>query len=226
MMSLFHGANQDQLRTGDVLILKGTANGALIESTASIGFVFSTMPALASYSDGQGDSASFRYPLSQECGGVPCPLPVRAGPGGDVVVALSVWRPQRQRLADEPGEGEWMDVGNLTYAVEMGGVAYAGVCPQSSYSGLSADLGADPEFTKHAGPPTNGGYRFFDLAGDRPANPANTFSFTLNLSDCLRATGRSLNAGEAQGIIFWAFSETPGGGISLANFPAQFKLQP
>jgi hypothetical protein len=223
-MSLFHGASQDQLRTGDVLIEKATIGGEPIESTASIGFVFSTMPALASYSDGQGNSASFSYPLPADCGAAPC-LPVRAGPDGNAVVTLTVWRPQRQRLAEEPGEGEWMDVGNLTYAVEPGGVPSVGTCPQSSYSGLSGDLVADPSFAQHAGPPTYGAYRFFDLAGDRPADPANTFSFTLNLSDCLRASGRAVTTEQPQGIIFWAFSETPSG-ISLANFPAQFALQP
>jgi hypothetical protein len=225
-MSLFHGATQDQLRTGDVLIVKGTANGAPLESTASVGFVFSTMPALASYSDGQGNSASFTYPLADECKGIPCAQPVRIGPDGNAVITLTVWRPQRQRLADEPGDGAWMDVGNLTYAVEAGGVIGQGTCPESSYSGLSSELATDPAFAQHSGPPTLGQYRFFDLAGDRPSSPANSFSFTLNLTDCFASKGVSIPPGSAQGIFLWAFSETTGGGIAMANFPAQFVLQP
>ncbi len=222
-MSLFHGATQDQIRTGDVLIERATVHGSPVESAASVGFVFSTMPALATYSDGQGNSSSFSYPLAS-CGEGLCALPVRAGPNGDAIVTLTFWRPQRQRVLGEPGAGEWMDVGNLTYATEAGGAS--GVCPESSYSGLDANLTSDPLSANHAGPPTNGGFRLLDLSGDQPSDPANTFTFTLNLTDCLTSKGLSMGTTSFASIVFTAFSETDGEGIAMANFPAVFVLQP
>ena len=113
-MALYTGATDEQMRAGDVLIERATRNEAPVEFVSSLGFVFSTYPALASYDDGQGDSATFTYPRPSKQ-----PLPVRAGPNGDVVLRLTFWRPQRRRLVGEPGEGRWMDVGNLDYTTSI-----------------------------------------------------------------------------------------------------------
>jgi len=65
-----------------------------LESASSVGFIFSTVSAPAAYSDGQGNSGAFSYPYTRG------PVPVRAGPSGDVLLTLTFWRPQRQRIED------------------------------------------------------------------------------------------------------------------------------
>ena len=76
-MAIFHGATSDQIRAGDLLIARGTFNGEPVESPASVGFVFSTFPVLAAYSDGQGDSSTFSYSPGAQSGPPP---PVRRRP--------------------------------------------------------------------------------------------------------------------------------------------------
>ncbi len=236
-MSLFHGATADQIRAGDVLIERGTVHGATAQFASTVGFVYSTMPALASYSDGQGNSSSFSYPrmLCFLAGGVPgptstCPAPVRSGPNGDVVVTMTFWRPQRRRVEREPGGGKWMDVGNLAYGETVTSVglgAPGGFCPQSSYTGVDPNLTLLPPTRSSANPPVLNGARFGDLAGDRPSNPANTFTFTLNLTDCLASKGLSMNAMQPVVANLTALSENDDGGpIFMATSTFNFILQP
>ena len=104
--------------SGDVLIARGTQNGTPVEYAASVGFVYASFPVVASYDDGLGDSADpLRIRVLPTPAAVfhPGPLPVRAGPNGQVVLKLAFWRPQRLRIEGEPGSGKWMDVGNLVY---------------------------------------------------------------------------------------------------------------
>ena len=70
---------------------------------------------------------------------------MRAGPNGQVVLKLTVWRPQRLRIEGEPGTGNWMDIGNLIYgtSVAPSGAAASGPnkqCPQSGYSNVDPNL--------------------------------------------------------------------------------------
>lgn len=70
------------------------------------------------------------------------------------------------------------------------------LCPQSTLSET------DPNLTPSPFPGSDvtsaGGLR--DPAADQPASPANTFTFTLNLTQCLKSHGRSFNPGEEQGL--------------------------
>jgi len=43
-----------------------------------------------------------------------------------------------------------------------------------------------------------------DLAADQPANPANTITYTLDVTSCLAALGFAWNPGEEALINFWA----------------------
>lgn len=234
-MSLYHGATQDQIRAGDVLIVRGLSHGTVQEAATSVGFVFSTLPALAAYGDGQGDSAQFTYPAQCPSGPVPnvfCPQPVRAGPGGDVTLTLTLWRPQRRHIAGDPGEGEWMDVGNLAYATAVV-PAFAhplgtGTCPAGDYSALDANLTPAPPSPFVSGPMLKGGAAFVDLGGDQPSNPANTVSFTLNVSDCMASTqGAPPSTSEPFNVNFSVFSLSNLGTIeSMASSSAPFQLQP
>lgn len=188
-MAMYHGATSDQIHTGDVVVARGTVNGIATESASSIGFVYATFPVVAAYDDGQGDSATLAYPRDPSA----AQSPVRAGPTGDVVLRLTLWRPQRPRAAGDPGTGTWMDVGNLSYIVSVGGSSTQPGCPQRSFSALDANLRA---LTSSPAPQIDlGAGGFADVRGDRPADPANTLSFTLDLSDCLRSKGMTVPRG-------------------------------
>ena len=56
-------------------------------------------------------------------------------------------------------------------------------CPQSSFSE------DDPNLSPNA--PIDGG-GVTDLAPDQPANPANTLTYTLNLTNCMASQGAHL----------------------------------
>ena len=125
---------------------------------------------------------------------------------------LTFWRPQRRPI---PGEtGNWIDVGGLHHTA---GIADVGLsCPQSTFSDSSAGLTpTDAEALERAG--------FRDSSADRAASPANTFAYTLNLTECLRsprfgkrpAPGRSFNPGEERGFGFGAI--TVGSGYSAGE---------
>jgi hypothetical protein len=223
-MSLFHGATDDQLRAGDVLIAKGEANGEPVEAAYSITFVYSTFPVIASYDDGQGNSMAFSYPRPPCHPNVPdpCVAPVRAGEDGDVVLRLRVWRPQRRRLESEPGEGRWMDVGNLSYAVLAGQGFNSGMCPESSY------LAIDPNFTLDTSKPAQGKgeIRYVDPSHDRPASAANSFGLTLNLTQCLAANGVSPSTTTPVSVSLSAFNYAPNGPTNHTASGVNFLLQP
>ena len=218
-MGLFAGASADQLGAGDVLIERATSGGAPVELVSSVGFVFSTYPVFAAYDDGQGDSETFSYPNAQG------PIPVRAGPSGDVVVKLTFWRPQRRRIEGEPGQGEWMDVGHLDYTASARPPFSTSPshCPLSSYSDIDPNLTAQP-----SGNPLPPGFEeshLEDLKDDQPSSPANTFSYTLNLTACLASNGLSMSTTAPTAIEFQAWANSPPS-LSSASFGFQFQLQP
>jgi hypothetical protein len=223
-MALFHGATQDQLHAGDIVIERGTFNGTPVEHPSSVGFVFSTFPVVAAYDDGQGDSGTFTYPHPFVFEG----RPVRAGPSGAVVVRLTFWRPQRLRIEGDPGMGRWIDIGNLAYGATAlparPDVSAGGFCPQSSYSEVDPNLTLQPPSPSLGGPPAMGGAVFADSKGDLPSSPANTFALTLNLTDCLASKGLSMGAEPTQvGIV--ALTDLSGA-ISQTASSVALQLQP
>jgi len=119
-------------------------------------------------------------------------------------LTLTFWRPQRTPIGtgenreaclDETPPCAWIDIGRVTYGVTVEGGA--GACPEQS-----AFSTADPNLTpKSPGGP--GGFR--DLAPDRPALAANTFTYTLNVTQCLASHGASWNSGE-RGFDFKGFA--------------------
>lgn len=180
-LMLLHGATAAQIGTGDVLVQR-INNGAQTQSTATVQYVFATVPTLTSYDDGHGGIVTVPYPVlpggagdTEENG-----FPVTAGPNGHVVVRLTFWRPQRTPIP--PETASWIDIGHLSYGISVG---YTGdYCPISSLSNPSSTLTQTPEFTKEGGILT-------DQADDQPADPANTLSVTVDLTGCLDAQGVS-----------------------------------
>ena len=202
--SLYPNATSAQVGSGDVITEVVTNDGTTTETPTTLDFVFNTVPAIESYSDTAGDSQTVSYPDASGLGTANDPLKVAAGPNGDVVVTFTVWRPQR---AGVPGAGEpaFMDIGHLWYALDHAaapapgsttvGSTTAPQCPVSDYSNLSSTLspGASTSTSGSTVPPSAG---VIDSSADTPASPANTISFTVDVSQCLAAQGSSLPVGQ------------------------------
>jgi len=197
---LSHGATAEQIGTGDVLNWRVTKNGVETQFPTTLPDVFATVPALVSYRDGAGNSATVSYPVQPPFVGSPqdyfgdsqgpyqgfpvAPCSAGAPPPcveGDVVVTLEFWRPQRSAI---PGaeEGDWIDIGGLVYTP---GVALTNLAalPQCRASELSTtDPNLTPTTANIGGLSSAAGFR--DAAGDRRADPGNTVSFSVNLTKC------------------------------------------
>jgi hypothetical protein len=213
---LAHGTDTDHIGTGDLLIERVTDNGVETQYPATLGFVFATTPALASYTREPAQTTPITYPVARDgLGTGGNGLPVSDGPDADqdIEVALTLWPPQRRPIAGEaclsgPTPCEWVDIGHLTYETgidcvegipDPAGCALKG-CPQGALSTTdpkltpSAPIGQPDELPlKEAG-------GFTDTTNDRPAERADVISFTVNLTKCVAAY-RSL------GISFDRFPE-------------------
>jgi hypothetical protein len=200
-MTLRHGASPDQIGTGDLLLLRASDH----DRPAMLEFAFATTPALRSYDDGQGNSATISYPVTAPTPGPPSTpgglgtrgngFPVSAPLGQDVKVTLTFWRPQIRPIPPEPGA--WVDVGGLVYRAVPQATPGAGPvdeCPQGAYED-------HPGLTLPGGESSPG---LVDEAPNRPADPSNTLTFTLNLTQCLAARGLSFNPGEEHAFNFGA----------------------
>jgi hypothetical protein len=224
---LAHGATPAQIQAGDTLILRIENNGQESTLTDMHQFIFATTPAVKSFSDDAGNTTVISYPVSPGApgsfgnGGSSNGFPVSDGPDSDSDVELGVtlWRPQRrptsaQECVQPPApdcvQREWIDIGGLEYtAASRAGqqkTSDSGWCDQDSFTSADSMLSAG------FGDPQGGGFR--DLAADGPANAANTFTYTLNLSKCLRRYDLTFNRGETQAFDFQAFTPITGGGTA------------
>lgn len=197
-VSLLHGATSDQVRAGDLLIAR-VNDGAQEAFTGAVSHVFQTVPALVSYTDEAGNSTTMSYPVTPGAPGTKeNPFIVSDGPDADptppgathpfpeIEVTLTFWRPQRKALPEEPGE--WIDVGHTVYVASRRGILQdpsdfpGGSCPPTAYSETDPNLTPTPapDFPLWFNPVSG----LEDSSDDQPASPANTFSFTLNLSRC------------------------------------------
>jgi hypothetical protein len=216
-MFLVEATTTEKVRGGeDLLVERVTTNGVETPYSATLQYVFNTIPALVSYQDGTMSSPqAIPYPVEFGQPGTRPEdgFPVSDGPedaDSDVELTFTFWRPQRQRMSGDPGEGEWMDIGGLTYTVQgfFAGGQFCG--PQTAYSTEDPNLmPAPPEIlgTDQKGLPGGG---FTERpAPDRPADRANTLTFTVNLSECLRAQGVSFNPGDSVPLALTAISAAP-----------------
>lgn len=206
--TLHHRSTTSQVGTGDVLIQRVIRGGVETSFLAALQYVFATVPAVVSYDDdGPGGPVQVTYPFPGPdpmtgLGGGPGlrenPAPVSDGPDADndVELTLIFWRPQREALAQWGETGDWIDIGRLKYEVQVEESGRR--CPQSAFTE------SDPDLAPNAPSDINPG--FTDLQGDRPARPTNTFTYTLNLTKCLEATGFSFNPGDESAFSFVARS--------------------
>jgi hypothetical protein len=230
-MFLAHGATSAGIATGDVLVehitragderqcppAPSTSNANCGSLAATLQFVFATVPALASYDDGSGP-VTVSYPVAAPVQGGPLGgpgtqgngLPVRgAGPSGDgdVVLTLTFWRPQRTPIAGEAcllndPPCAWIDIGGLPFTTIVqhlgplpGGTTVQKPCPQT----------------------------FTDPAPDRPADRSNTFTFTINLTQCLTALGATWNQGDEASVHFGLLASSMGASQGAAAQSVWFK---
>ena len=192
-------AASDEIGSGDTMIERTAGAG---DVSGSLAFVFATVPAVSDWRDGAGNRGAFNYPAPA---GVPGTArnPALLGPNGgsDYVVALTVWRPQR-RAIESAGEGPgYIDIGRLEYELNVPNVPRSPApqpgpgqaqCPPASLSTSDSHLSVKT---------AAGGFgRLADSAADRLSKAANTLTFTVNLSECARLRGGSLQRGDALSV--------------------------
>jgi hypothetical protein len=190
---LHPGAASAEIGSGDAYIQRVTSGGVETTTAGTLNYVFSTTPALTTFTTAAG-SGTIAYPVAPGGAGTDTnPIPVPAGSP----INLAFWRPQRKAIAGS-GEGSgFVDIGHLTYSADIpngpsapgrpgGGSGPGGKC-QGHYSSTDADATV-----------TSDGV--LDKADDRAAAPANTLSFTVDVDACLAASSVTWAVGDKLGI--------------------------
>jgi hypothetical protein len=214
------------IKTGDELLIRFNDAGGVETGAASVmlPYVFATVPALVSYHDTAGHSATIAYPLPP---GAP-EFPVAAGPDGQVRVTMTIWRPQRRptseaECAQPPAplcvENEWIDIGGLTYGVAHEG---RGPCQPGAYSEddpTTPVIEDDPNLALTTGATDEGtGLTDTREPPDQPTNPQQTLTFTVNLTQCTSSSA-PWPPGETRRIRLNATPPTSGGrAIQILEF--------
>ncbi len=179
------GATAEEIKAGDTYreIVTDSGNNETVY-TGMLNFIFNTTPAVKSVTVG-ATTTNITYPVnngdpgtSNNCISVPAT--------GNVTLSLVGWRPQRPGI-EASGEAEYVDIGNSLITIDIpnapctlsggGGCSGSGPgnCSSASYSTSDSNLSTS----------TNG---LQDSFVDTDANAANTFSFDIDLSNCLGDT--------------------------------------
>lgn len=216
---LHTGATSGQIGSGDTFVEIVGNGGTATDIPGALNFAFVTTPALASWSLGPS-SGTVSYPVAEGAPGtMNNPFPVAAS--GDVVVRLTYWRPQRKAIP-EAGEGNGLvDMGKLFYSADVpngptsqGGPGAApggpskgpGHCPVSSYSTSDPNLKIGNEGLE-------------DQTADQPSNPANTLTFSVNLTACLASI--SWSSGQELAIDIDAYTKDGDNSAQKIHFKRQ-----
>jgi len=199
VVELWPGAPSEQIGTGDTPILNLTVNGVVVQQPDTLAYVFDTVPAIDTWSDGAGHSGTLTYPAvapENTCvgasPGTACdPLPVAANSSGNVMLTLTWWRPQREGISGA-GEPAFMDIGHLAYSLNFNFNMPNNFKPPISCPATTITT-SDPELIVTEAPLSTSGANdaLIDSAGDRPANPANTLTATVNLTQCFADAGEA-----------------------------------
>jgi hypothetical protein len=165
------------IQPGGTFLINETGPNGTTSVPDTLDTYFITEPAISSVSVDGGTPSSLAYPASQSTLGTqnnPIML------GGDGILHLSFWRPQRAGL---PGESsEFMDMGHLRYGLQIATTRGQSQCAASDYSDLSSTL-------VDSGEPAPNGIPLQDTATDAPPDPSNQLGFTVNLNQCLAGLG-------------------------------------
>ena len=169
------GMDRTKVRAGQTLFEK--VPGIADLQPISIHEIFATVPALAAWSDGGGQSTTVTYPVPSGASGTSeNPAGVKPSPDGDYRMTLIVWRPQYE---PEGSPGQWLDFGQLTYTVvgrtnQLPPKLWR--CPTTAYTAEQPGQQITPSGVKD---PYLGG----------PVDPAQVMKLTVNVSECLRFSG-------------------------------------
>lgn len=190
-------ASSEAIKAGDVLIEEVAESGGVKSYTGMLNFAFWTTPALKELSVQGGQSYTISYPVKEGDPGTRDHC-FRVPATGDVVVTVTMWRPQRQGNVSA-GEAELMDMGNLRLQTNIpngpvtvgpldpgqpqGPMQGPGTCKASELTYPSVDS----NFTRVMD-------AIQDHLGDTASSPANTFTYTINYSECLKAVNNFNNA--------------------------------
>jgi hypothetical protein len=199
------GATAAQIGSGDAFIQHVTSGTTTTYVPGILNYMFATTPALVRWADGSGASGSTTYPASPgSTGTAPNPISLTAGADGHVVATLTFWRPQRKAIAGS-GEGTgWIDIGGLGYSADIPngpsaggpgapGGAGRGRCDAGAYGTVDAGMAVT-------------GDQVLDAAADRPADPANQLTFSVDITRCLTNGGVTWNPGETLAVDIQARS--------------------
>jgi hypothetical protein len=224
---LEHGATvvpedgQDaEIKAADPIYERVTTGGVEQAIPSEMELVLATVPALVAYSDTEGNCANvsgmgpcpntFTYPVpfGDPGTGGGNGFPIEPGSGG-IKLTVTFWRPQRLPIPSTTEVGgdpclqdsppcEWVDIGGLAYlvALDIGTPPQVNLvsCPQRDYTPTGG-------LTEPASPLNQTG-AVIDTAGDQAADRANTFTYTLDVTDCLAAHGESVDPGEELRVQF------------------------
>lgn len=174
------GAVHGEIGAGDLFLERVTVGTTELKAPGILNFVFTATPAVTTWSDDEGaTNNAVSYPVSAGTEGTTAnPADVNANADGDVVLTFTLWRPQRPRIA--PFEAQWVDLGGLNYSIDIpnapDGGAGPGLCDAATYTESDANLSAS-------------GDSLVDAAVDADADAANLLTFTVNVTDCLGASG-------------------------------------
>ncbi|WKZ57590.1 MAG: hypothetical protein QY326_02695 [Bdellovibrionota bacterium] len=203
-----------EFRPGDVYVVELVSADGAVESrrTFTLPPYFITVPAIKSYDAGFG-TVELDYPLSGSTAGASSGNPIVLSGSG--ALTLTMWRPQRGSVSDYEAS-DIMDMGHLHYGAIVGGVAQEFTCA-GYYSGLSATLSENSAALGSGDSPLaeNGAvlWPLDDAAADAVPSASNTFTFTVNLRDCL---GRAGVASGTYPVTLTAAGENFSGGANRA----------
>ena len=116
------------------------------------------------------------------------------------MATFTLWRPQRQGIVGAGETSGFVDIGGLEYEANIPNVPRSpsaqpgaqgpGSGPQCPAASLST---SDPQLTVSS---SGAGGRLVDHTADQPARPTNTFTFTVNLSQCAMLRSGTLAPGD------------------------------
>ena len=182
------GAPAAEIGAGDCFVMT-TSSGARYPGT--LNFAFNTAPALKSYQfDTDAEPTDIVYDTDgvqlrngrRETGGVQIAVP--AVPARTSAVTLTFWRPQRRSAPGEPASAAgWVDIGGLWYALNAT-LPRQSIHDPGSGTASVVDAISNAVANGQAVPPAPWDGGLLDPAGDRPADPGDTISFTLDLATC------------------------------------------
>jgi hypothetical protein len=183
------GATFAQIAAGDVLtqIITDPVTERETRVPSMLNFIFVSTPAIKKVTTLLGIN-QIDYGVVPQLGSSPNCIAVPSS--GPVSLTIEGFRPQRPGVK-AVGEGTWVDIGGSTITVDVPNAPFSsspgpGNCRASSYGTTDPNLVLDPL-----------GLR--DRAPDRDASVANTYAFTIDLTDCL--------AGNPGGPLPWSSGE-------------------